>query len=182
MISSDPQFIPMHHVSVGDLLRGLGSAGPDIAAYNNARKVLPGDEVVPIIMSHVSGLLKHDTPREGARVILLDGFPRSLEQEAAAAEPLASLSLSAEFPDIALYFECPKEVLMERYLKRGRGNDNQGLFEKRIEQHQKECQAVLELYKKRDILIEVSTQLLGQANVGGMPLIKQIDRYQRRYQ
>ena len=161
MISSDPRFVPMHHVSVGDVLRGLGPAVPNMAAYNNDRKVLPGDIVVPIIASHVSGLLNHDRAGEGVSVILLDGFPRSLEQEAAAAaaQSLASLSLSAEFPDIVLNFECPKEVLMDRYLKRGRGNDNADLFEKRIGQHQTACQAVVELYKKRDILVEVSPQL-----------------------
>ncbi|KXX78403.1 UMP-CMP kinase 1 [Madurella mycetomatis] len=153
----DPHFIhSLLHVSVGDLLRGMPS-GPDINGHIAAGTVLPGDELVPILAAHISRLSPSAEAVEGRkRIVLLDGFPRSLEQEKAARKALASSS-SEEFPDLAVYFSCPKEVLRDRYIARKRGMDDGLLFEKRYEQHEKECPAVVESYKKRGILAEIDS-------------------------
>ena len=59
--------------------------------------------------------------------------------------------------DLVVYFTCPKEVLKERYVKRKRGGGDDGaLFEKRFEQHEREGLAVLERYRGRGVLVEVS--------------------------
>lgn len=135
-------------------------SGPDINGHIARGTVLPGDELVPILASHVSNLPPPSV--EGGHhqktVVLLDGFPRSLEQEEAARRgALASAGgRSAEFPDLVVYFACPKDVLRERYVARRRGTDDGALFEKRFEQHEKECPAVVERYRERGILVEVS--------------------------
>ncbi|KAK3331399.1 hypothetical protein B0H66DRAFT_598882 [Apodospora peruviana] len=70
--ASDLQFAPfeLHHVSVGDLLRGMPS-GPDINGHIAAGTVLPGDELVPILAAHISGL-SSQTERPRTKIVLLD--------------------------------------------------------------------------------------------------------------
>ncbi|GAB1316578.1 hypothetical protein MFIFM68171_06788 [Madurella fahalii] len=131
-------------------------SGPDINAHIAAGTVLPGDELVPILGAHISSLSRGAGAVEGRKTVLLDGFPRSLEQEKAARKALAS-SGSEEFPDLAVYFSCPKEVLTDRYIARKRGTDDGSLFVRRYEQHEKECPAVVENYKKKGILVEIDS-------------------------
>lgn len=157
----DPHFSHVHHVSVGDLLRGMPS-GPDINGHIANGTVLPGDELVPILAAHISSLSPGhiDEATQRQKVVLLDGFPRSLEQEEAARRLLAS-SGSDMFPDLVVYFSCAKDILRDRYIARKRGQDDGSLFEKRFEQHERECPAVLKRYKERGILVEVSAILRG---------------------
>ncbi|KAK1835663.1 P-loop containing nucleoside triphosphate hydrolase protein [Podospora conica] len=157
-LANDKRFAhnPPHHVSVGDLLRAMPS-GPDINGHIAAGTVLPGDELVPILAAHIAGLPhpRATATSKNLKVVLLDGFPRSVEQEAIGRKPLASRGRGAEFPDIAFFFSCPKEVLKARYMARRRGVDDEALFEKRYEQHERESPGVLELYRERKILIEI---------------------------
>lgn len=88
--------------------------------------------------------------------MLLDGFPRSLEQEGRARWVLVSREGRGESQDLVVYFGCPKGVLKERYVKRGRGVDDGELFEKRFEQHERECLDVVALYREKGVLVEVS--------------------------
>ncbi|KAK4195425.1 UMP-CMP kinase 1 [Triangularia verruculosa] len=149
----DPRFHGcVHHVSVGDLLRGM-SSGPDINGHIAAGTVLPGNELVPILKSHLDSLPRGSS---GKKVVLLDGFPRSLEQEAAARNAMAS-SGSEEFPDLVIYFACPKEVLRERFIERKRGTDDGSLFEKRYGQHENEFPGVIEKYKSKGISVEIDS-------------------------
>ncbi|KAK0736636.1 P-loop containing nucleoside triphosphate hydrolase protein [Apiosordaria backusii] len=149
----DPRFNGrLHHVSVGDLLRGMPS-GPDINGHIAAGTVLPGNELVPILRAHLDSLPRSSSEK---KIVLLDGFPRSLEQEAAARNVMVSAG-SEEFPDLVVYFSCPKEVLRDRYVARKRGKDDGRLFEKRYEQHEKECPRVVEKYKSKGVLVEVDS-------------------------
>jgi adenylate kinase family enzyme len=157
----------MHHSSVGDLLRGMGPSGPDINAHIAQGTVLPGSQIIPIIAAHISSLSSHSplathaslppasTARKFTKILVLDGFPRNLEQEELAWKPLAS-DPGTEFPDLVIYFSCPKAELKRRYVERRRGEDDAALFEKRYEQHERECPAVVERYRERGILVEVS--------------------------
>ena len=137
-------------------------SGPDINGHIAAGTVLAGNEIVPILAAHISSLSHTSTTEQDAdaksKIVLLDGFPRSLEQEEAARTGLAS-ELEGEFPDLAVYFECPKDVLKARYVARRREVDDADLFEKRFEQHERECPAVIERYKEKGILVEVSKLL-----------------------
>ena len=138
-------------------------SGPDINGHIAAGTVLPGDEVVPILAAHISSLSHDSTSQhtaeedQGPTIVLLDGFPRSLEQEEAARHGLTSSSLGNGFPDLAVYIVCPKNVLRDRFVLRKRGPDDEALFEKRFEQHCRECPAVVEQYRERGVLVEVSS-------------------------
>jgi adenylate kinase family enzyme len=150
-------------------------SGPDINGHIAAGTVLPGDELVPILAAHIAGLA-HPNPTS-KKVVLLDGFPRSLEQEAIARKRLASAG-KPEFPDLAVFFSCPKAVLKERYVARRRGVDDGALFEKRYDQHEREYPGVGELYREKGVLIEVSF-FLGCRNVTHS-LIRLLGGHQRR--
>lgn len=131
-------------------------SGPDIDGHIARGTVLPGNELVPVLAAHISNLPRTSDGRR--QTVLLDGFPRSLEQEEAARRALASAG-AVDFPNLVVYFSCPKAVLRERYVARKRGTDDEKLFEKRYEQHERECPDVVKRYKKRGILVEVSTPL-----------------------
>ncbi|KAK0742616.1 hypothetical protein B0T18DRAFT_430055 [Schizothecium vesticola] len=129
-------------------------SGPGINGHIAAGTVLPGDELVPILAAHIAGLAHPDSA--STKMVLLDGFPRSLEQEAIARKQLASAGKS-EFPDLAVFFSCPKAVLKERYVARRRGVYDGALFEKRYEQHEREYPGVEGLYRQKGILVEMDT-------------------------
>ncbi|KAK0646923.1 hypothetical protein B0T16DRAFT_171004 [Cercophora newfieldiana] len=93
---------------------------------------------------------------EHRNVILLDGFPRSPEQERWARSGLALQEGKGEFPDGVVYFSCAKEVLKETYVARKRGMDDGSLFEKRFEQHERECRGVVKVYRGKGVLVKVS--------------------------
>ena len=92
--------------------------------------------------------------------MFLDDFPRSLEQEEVARYKLASEGEGegeeGDFPDLVVYFKCKKEVMKERYAARRRGEHDGELFEKRFEQHERDAPAVVERYRARGVLVEVS--------------------------
>lgn len=137
---NDPRLSPMHYVSVDDLLRGM----------------LSGDEVVPTLKAHMICLpYVSAESRSKPKIVLLDGFPQSLEEAEAARRELRS-PLSIEFPDLAIYFSCPKNVLKNRYVAKGEGLYDGSLFEKRFKQHEMECPAVVERYREIGSLVEVS--------------------------
>jgi len=150
-------------------------SGPDINGHIAAGTVLPGDELVPILAAHIAGLA-HPNPTS-KKVVLLDGFPRSLEQEAIARKQLASAGKS-EFPDLAIFFSCPKTVLKERYVARRREVDDGALFEKRYEQHEREYPGVEALYRAKGLLVEVSFFLRCRRVTHS--LIRSSGRHQRR--
>jgi adenylate kinase family enzyme len=139
--------------------------------------VLPGDAVVPILRDHIAGL----PSAGGEKVVLLDGFPRNVEQEEAARTVLASERGKGKFPDLAVYFSCPKDVLKERFVSHKRGQDDGALFEKRFEQHEKEFPDVMGIYKSRSVLVEVSEQrrYIGEGSDSRLTLMA--DRQHRGY-
>jgi UMP-CMP kinase len=74
------------HISVGDLLRNLITASElkqDLVDTVRMGELIPGERLAPLIKSAI------DTEREnGSQTILLDGFPRSLDQ----IEPVTQLA------------------------------------------------------------------------------------------
>lgn len=87
--------------------------------------------------------------------MLLDGFPRSLEQEGRRGGCLC-LGRGEGSLRIWWFILGVLRVLKERYVKRGRGVDDGELFEKRFEQHERECLDVVALYREKGVLVEVS--------------------------
>ena len=101
------------HLSAGDLLRAEqarpGSQyGRSIADYIKAGKIVPQEVTI--------GLLKReilDAKAQGKTKILVDGFPRKMDQ----AVTFENEVVESEF---TLFFECTEEIMMQRLLNRGK--------------------------------------------------------------
>jgi adenylate kinase len=95
-------------IATGDLLRAARSEGSDLGrraqAYMDAGELVPDGLIIEMVRERVAGL-----PRE--RGILLDGFPRTVEQAQALENMLPELGRRV---DGVLLFEAPDEVLVKR--------------------------------------------------------------------
>lgn len=87
--------INIHHISVGDLLRRAMSAGalpPHLVDKVERQVLMAGDELVGIIAS-AAGV--GDRLGRRGEVVVLDGFPRNMDQLHAFGERVSDMALSS---------------------------------------------------------------------------------------
>jgi len=142
------------HLSTGDILRSevkRGSEiGKEVARIMAAGDLVPDDVIVRIVRKR----LPESEVGEG---VLLDGFPRTLEQARALDEMLASEGHQVDF---VIALDVPEDVLVERILHRaaieGRADDTREAIAERMHEYHKLTEAVLDYYRRRGVrVIEV---------------------------
>ena len=138
---SDPENVPI-------LLR--------LYMYQLAGEVAPAHLRLPLLKKRIQDLwtqpLADGLTR--ARAILLDEFPRTLE----AAEQ-AEIFFGTMFPLVVINLQCSTAILRERYLSRARPGDTEvERFGKRMKRFEAVQPTIVDFYRQRDVLIEVSTE------------------------
>jgi len=142
------------HLSTGDILRSevkRGSEiGKEVARIMAAGDLVPDDVIVRIVRQRLP-------ESEVGAGVLLDGFPRTLEQARALDEMLASEGHRVDF---VVALDVPEEVLVERILHRaaieGRPDDTREAIAERMHEYHKLTEAVLDYYRRRGVrVIEV---------------------------
>ena len=142
------------HISIGDIFRWHMSHHTKLAA--RIRRIMDSGRLVPdeIVDSVVRQRLEQHDFNFG---FVLDGFPRTRPQ----AEYLF------ENWDVAkvIYLDVPDDVVVERVMRRAamglgggftkRADDNQETLKVRLEEYYTKTKPVLDLYRKKDILLEV---------------------------
>jgi adenylate kinase len=144
------------HISAGDLLREEVARGSDlgrqVAAYTERGDLVP-DELIFRILAPVVVAAARDT---GGYV--LDGFPRTMPQALRAAQFGADLALTSH---AVIYLTAPEEELVSRLLDRagrdGRADDTLAVIRHRLAVFAKETAPLIDYYRGRGILLEVST-------------------------
>jgi adenylate kinase len=144
------------HISSGDLLRAEVARGSDlgrqVAAYT-ARGDLVPDELIFRILAPAVVAAAHDT---GGYV--LDGFPRTMPQALRAAQFGADLALTS---NAVVYLTAPEEELISRLLDRarreGRADDTLSVIRHRLAVFASETTPLVDYYRGRGILLELST-------------------------
>jgi adenylate kinase len=137
------------HLSTGDLLRGevrrRSAVGREMKALMDAGKLVPTETMVMLLRDAMS--------RSNGRRFLIDGFPRSREQ----AEVFERLVCQPQF---VLFFDCPEATMRSRLLERGktsgRSDDNEATILKRFHTFVTESMPVIDDYRARGMLHEVS--------------------------
>ncbi len=144
------------HISAGDLLRAEVARGSElgrqVATYTERGDLVP-DELIFRILAPVVVAAARDT---GGYV--LDGFPRTMPQALRAAQFGADLALTS---NAVIYLTAPEDELINRLLDRagrdGRTDDTLGVIRHRLAVFAKETAPLVDYYRGRGILLEVST-------------------------
>ncbi len=139
------------HYSTGDLLReevASGSElGREIKSYIDNGKLVPLNIVINTIKNAIE---KADKP-----VVIIDGFPRSVEQMKALDEMLK------ENPQIELVkvieVEVSEDVARERVLGRARGaDDNEEVFNNRMKVYLEPLAEIEKFYEAQNKLVKIN--------------------------
>jgi len=103
------------HLSSGELLRDEVERGTPLG--NEVAEIMERGELVSSAV--ITALIRRRTRKFPGRRILLDGFPRSVENAA------DFLDLMGK-PELALHLDCDDTILMERIINRQRQGEERG--------------------------------------------------------
>jgi len=139
------------HFSTGDLLRAevanKTALGQTIDKYISKGNLVPLDIVIDTIVSVIK---KSDKP-----VILIDGFPRSVEQMEALDKILEN-ETDVELKSV-IEVDVSEAVAKERILGRARGSDdNEEVFKNRMKVYIEPIDKIRSFYKDRDLLYVIN--------------------------
>ncbi|KAF6232774.1 hypothetical protein HO173_008988 [Letharia columbiana] len=139
------------HLSVGDLLRAgadkiLTKQGIDIVAYMRDGKLVPKETVQGILEDAIVFSVK-----AGKTHILLDGFPRSVDQTKLFEASNCKIKAM-------LLFQGSRETLLQRVLNRaktsGRVDDTEAIFEKRYQGFLDESEEIIRYFEQEEKLVK----------------------------
>ncbi|SMR55528.1 unnamed protein product [Zymoseptoria tritici ST99CH_1A5] len=171
----------LSHYSVGDGLRSwmrenrTSPLAVQIQDKLDNQGFLSSDDLNPFIEQAIKDALTKDGPK--LRGILVDGFPRCVEQlETFDSWPFQDqLPLAAPNggdlgvhpkPNIVVCLRITKQNAEARYLGRGRdSNDSREKFQRRFAEYEAETMAVEDAYRDRGVLIELDVNGTKEENL-----------------
>jgi len=152
------------HLSAGDLLRAErnnpeSAHGKLISNYIKEGKIVP----VEITCTLLDNAMQEEMKKaDGRSNFLIDGFPRNQDNLDGWNKHMGE-RVNVKF---VLYFECTKEVCVDRILERGktsgRTDDNKEAIEKRFNTYYNETMSIINLFQGKDMVKTIdATQTVG---------------------
>jgi adenylate kinase len=139
------------HYSTGDLLRAEVSSGSELG--KKIKSYIDNGNLVPLEI--VINTIKSAIEKADKDIILIDGFPRSVEQMIALNEMLKT----AKDIDLVavIEVEVSEEIARDRVLGRARGaDDNVEVFNNRMKVFLEPLKDIEEFYSKQNKLIKIN--------------------------
>jgi len=139
------------HYSTGDLLREEVASGSELG--KTIKNYIDNGNLVPLEI--VINTIKNAITKAEKDVILIDGFPRSIEQMKALDDMLKN-SDNIDLVNV-LEVEVSEEVAKDRVLGRARGaDDNEEVFNNRMRVYLEPLKEIEEFYQNQNKLIKIN--------------------------
>ena len=140
-------------ISTGDIFRFNVSEGTDLGV--KAQQYMDAGEYVPDEITNLMVRNRIDEP-DARPGFLLDGYPRTLAQ---VEELDGMIAFTGHELDAVVVLTVDAEELVQRLLQRaqteGRTDDTEDVVRRRQEVYAEQTEPLIEVYRKRDLLIEV---------------------------
>ena len=140
----------LDQLSTGEILRAEAARGS--ALGREAAELMRAGQLVPdrLMVSMIDARLRD----AGARGVLLDGFPRTIEQAEALDEILARQGRQVNF---VVALEAAEEELLDRLLHRAaiehRADDTREAITERMQEYRDRTAPVLDYYRRRGVRV-----------------------------
>ena len=139
----------LNHLSVGDLLRENISNNTELgklaSSYVKSGELVPDELIIDLMDSYITNI-KNKTDISG---IILDGFPRTINQAIALENKIKQLNVSIK---AVINLDIPDQKILNRLAARGREDDKPELIKNRLNVYRNQTEPLLEFYKKRSLL------------------------------
>jgi adenylate kinase len=144
------QELDLIHLSTGEILRAEAKRGTEIgreaARLMKEGHLVPDALLIPIIQARLRERRGH------SRGVLLDGFPRTVEQAQALDEMLAEDGRKVDF---VVALDAPDDLLVKRLLHRAvvehRPDDTEAAIQERMREYHERTAPVLDHYRKAGV-------------------------------
>lgn len=136
----------LHHISTGDVLRDHIARGTELGrvadSYISKGQLIPDQLMLDVLADTLD-----KNPKQTARGVIFDGFPRTIPQAEALSRMLEERGTTLH---AVVGLEVPEEELIQRMLKRGadtgRADDNIDTIRERLKVYHKQTQPLREYY------------------------------------
>jgi adenylate kinase len=140
-------------ISTGDIFRANVSQGTELGV--EAKRYMDAGEYVPDEVTNL--MVRNRIDESDAKPgFLLDGYPRTLQQ---VEELDGMIAFTGHRLDAVVVLTVDSEELVQRLLQRaqteGRADDTEDVIRRRQELYLEQTEPLIEVYRKRDLLIEV---------------------------
>ena len=142
------------HISIGDLLRENISNQTDLgklaSKYVSSGELVPDDLIIDLVNSSIVDLQSKESSSKG---VILDGFPRTINQAAALENKIKELNV---FIKSVVYLDISDEKILSRLLNRGRDDDEPELIKNRLDVYRNQTEPLLVFYDERKLLNSIN--------------------------
>ena len=139
----------LNHLSVGDLLRenilNNTELGKLASNYVKSGELVPDELIIDLMDSYITNI-KNKTDNSG---IILDGFPRTINQAIALENKIKQLNVSIK---AVLNLDISDQKILNRLAARGREDDKPELIKNRLKVYRNQTEPLLEFYSERSLL------------------------------
>ena len=141
------------HLSIGDLLRENIANNTDLgklaSKYVKSGELVPDDLIIDLMDSRITEL-KDESNVSG---IILDGFPRTINQATALENKIKQLNVSIK---AVLNLDIADQEILNRLAGRGREDDKPELIKNRLKVYRNQTEPLLGYYNKKKLLDSIN--------------------------
>jgi len=138
------------HISIGDLLRENISKNTDLGKlatkYVDSGELVPDDLIIELVNSTLHRLQNKNSQFQG---VILDGFPRTINQAASLDNKIKDSGASIK---AVIYLDISDEKIISRLQSRGRNDDKPELIRNRLNVYREQTEPLLGFYSEKKLL------------------------------